>query len=304
MKRNAKGKFMPTSLGRKKPIKNLFVYLSYFLPDKMYTQVRFFLTSRYWPHLETPRYYYEKMNWLKLYDRKPLRAIVADRILVRNYVREKAPDCILPAHLWVGPQLTPDVWQSFPDKFVLKASHGSGMIAVILQKREVTFNFVSGIVRRWLRTDYSRRGREWIYHKLPKLIIAEEFIDIESERVPMDFKFLCFNGHVELIMVDIDRFTKHRRNLYDRKFRKMNAEHFFPPGPDIPRPSVLDYAIQIAESLAAPFDFIRVDLYISKNAVYFGEMTCFPEAGFGRFKPNSLDFLLGKRLKLIMKALR
>ena len=281
-----------------RPLKNLLVYLSYFLPDKFYTQVRFFLVFRYWPQLKTPRSFCEKINWLKLYDRNPLRAIVADRILVRDYVREKAPSCILPVHLWVGPQLTSDIWQSLPDKFVLKAYHGSGMIAVILQKREVTFKSVSGITRRWLQTDYSRKAREWVYHKLPKLIIAEEFIDIESERVPMDFKFLCFNGHVELIMVDIDRFTKHRRNLYDRKFRKMNAEHFFPSGPDIPKPDILNHAIQIAESLAVPFDFIRVDLYISKDAVYFGEMTCFPEAGFGHFKPKSLDFLFGERLKL------
>lgn len=279
-------------------LKILFVYLSHFLPDKVYTQVRFFSCLDYWPHLETPRSFNEMINWLKLYNRNPLRAIVTDRILVRNYVKEKAPDCILPTHLWVGAQLTPDVWQFLPDKFVLKANHGSGMLAVILQKREVTFNFVSEKVQKWLRTDFSRKNREWNYHKLPKLVIVEKFIDIESERVPMDFKFFCFNGHVELIQVDIDRFTKHRRNLYDRKFRKLNAELLHPSGPDIPKPDILNHAIQIAESLAVPFDFIRVDLYILKDAVYFGEMTCFPGSGFERFKPRSLDFLLGERLKL------
>jgi len=285
-------------------LKDLFVYLSWFLPDKVYTKVRFLLFLRYWPQLERPRSYYEKMSWLKLYDRSPLRVIVADRIQVRNYVRTQAPDCILPAHLWIGSQITADVWQSLPDRFVLKANHGSGMTAIVMRKSDVSFRVIERIVRKWLRTDYSRRGREWVYHKLPKLINAEEFLDLGSWDVPIDFKFLCFNGRVELIQVDIDRFTNHTRNLYDRNFRKLNAELLYPSGPDITKPSVLERAIEIAESLASPFDLIRVDLYISKDAVYFGEMTCFPEAGFGRFKPKSLDFLLGERLKLSPKTLR
>ena len=119
--------------------------------------------------------------------------------------------------------------------------------------------------------------------------------------VPPDFKFFCMNGKVQLIQVDIDRYTDHKRNLYDRNFSKLDATLIYPSGYDIEKPKLLNDAIVISEQLSRQFDFIRVDLYLVKNKIIFGELTFCPSTGYGRFTPDEFDFDLGEKLNLPLK---
>jgi hypothetical protein len=240
------------------------------------------------------------VNHLKLYDRTPLRAAFADRVSVRDYVARRAPACRLVPIVGTFEALTPDVWDALPESFVLKATHGSGLLHVCRRKSAESFEAVRAASDRWLAMDFSGLTHEWVYHAVPRRLVAEAFLDDGTGAPPADYKFFCFGGQVGMVQVDLDRFGRHVRNLYTRDFTRIPGElHGCPAGPDIAQPAAFDAAVGIAERLSSEIDFVRVDLYLVGNDVYFGEMTCFPCSGFGALKPRGIDFELGKMLSAV-----
>ena len=137
------------------------------------------------------------------------------------------------------------------------------------------------------------KGEYW-YSKIPPQILVEERLHGVSFDIPRDYKFYVFHGHVEYVHVDIDRYGEHKRNFYDRDWDMKTFELEYPLGPMISQPRTLDHMINVAETLGAKFDFIRIDLYDIRNrGVVFGEMTIAPGSGCERFKPESYDHLFG-----------
>jgi TupA-like ATPgrasp len=272
--------------------------LLYLLPDPVNFRLRFFWKHWYWPDINNPRSLTEKLLWLMIWDENPLRSLVADRIKVREFVQEHAPSCKLPKHLWTGESLTSAIWNDLPQKFVLKANHGSHMIHFV-DKRNDTFDDVVKMSKIWLNKDYSLDFGEWVYKDLPRVLIAEEKLDIEG-KIPPDWKFLCANGKVLYTSLIMDRGqTTGCENFYLPDFsRLLDMSTIFPPGPDIDEPTCFKDAVRIAEQLSAHFDFIRVDLYLIGEAIYFGEMTCYPGAALVSFNPVSYDFEFGSRINL------
>lgn len=254
----------------------------------------FVFKHKYFPRFSKPRSLNEKIQYIKLFNRNPLRSLIVDRLKVRDYVSGKSPDCKLVNILWAGVGFTQQVWESLPETFVIKANHGSKMTMVV-DKSKDSFDDVLTKVSAWLKKDYSKLGREWVYQDLEKYLIVEEKLEIDGE-VPPDFKFFVLNGRVELVQVDLARFSSHRRNLYSRDFVKLDATLAYPDTDATRKPVAYDKALKIAEQLSVDFDFIRVDLYLVGSDVYFGELTNTPENGYGKFTPTSLDFELGSKL--------
>lgn len=274
---------------------NLLKEASLILSDKQIAVIRFIIKQCYIPHFKNPRSLSEKINYIKLYNRNPLRELVADRLKVRNYVVQKCPSINFPTVYWHGIDFNKDIWDSLPEKFVIKANHGSNMVKII-NKSKISFNEIVPVLNKWLNRDYSRYGREWFYKKLDKYIIAEEML-INENISPPDFKFFVLNGKCEFIQIDTNRFTNHKRNLYTVAFEEMDVRLVYPPWCDnIKKPKIFEKAVSTAEKLAVDFDFIRVDLYLLNNEIYFGELTNMPENGFGKFTPKSFDFDMGSKL--------
>lgn len=268
--------------------------LSLLLSDRQLIFIMFVLKHRYIPRLKNPRSLNEKINYIKLYNRNPLRKKIVDRLKVREYVKSLNTECKLPDILWHGDIFNADIWESLPIEFVIKANHGSKM-TLIVDKKSSNYKKVTGIVQSWLKKDYSSFGREWMYSNLKKYLLVEEKLNIDGE-IPPDFKFFVLNGRVELVQVDLDRFGSHKRNLYSRAFKKLDATYGYPSTGNIDKPKGFEKAVDIAESLSIDFDFIRVDLYLVDGEIYFGELTNTPENGFLKFTPKSLDFELGAKL--------
>jgi hypothetical protein len=270
------------------------------LPASLALQLRYYSKHQYWPNFKQPRALMEKVQWLMMYDRNPLRAIVADRCKVRDFVREHAPECKMPAHLWVGADFTEAVWQQLPQKFVIKGNHGSQMSRIVDKAQPGdTFASVKAEAESWLAIDYGAQFGEWVYDDAARILVVEEKLEL-GKIIPPDWKFICGNGKVLMVQLDIGRFVNHIRNLYDRDFKLYEgATIAFPLGPkDVPKPQCWDKAVRIAEQLSAPFDLLRVDLYLIGDDVYFGELTNYPGAGWDALKPTSLDFELGSRIQL------
>jgi len=279
-------------------MRELLVSFMKLLPNKLFYFIFFIYKLKYIPNFKNPKSLNEKLNFIKLnktsYD---LRCLVVDRIKVRDYVLQKTSECTLINNLWVGVNFENDIWESLPNKFAIKANHGSGMVRVV-DKEKDTFLEIENLCTVWLNKDYASRGREWFYSDLEKFLIVEEFLEFNDD-VPPDYKFFCMNGKVEMVQVDLDRFKGHVRNLYDKNFKRIDGQLCYPQGYDIDEPKMFKEAIILSEKLSQDFDFIRVDLYLMEDKIYFGELTNIPGNGIEAFKPRSLDYKLGSKLELI-----
>ena len=132
-------------------------------------------------------------------------------------------------------------------------------------------------------------------------IIAEEYIEPEGSGDLRDYKFFCFNGKVMLIQVDFDRFSEHKRNIYDTKWNYIPAFIHYPTHPEIKIscPENLDEMILIAEKLSHKIPFLRVDLYNVNGHIYFGELTFYHGSGFEIITPESFEYQLGEYIECI-----
>lgn len=271
----------------------------HFLSDKQYAKVRYWLELDNHLNLEKPEKFTEKIQYIKLYERIPLRKTIADRTKVREYVAQNAGEQYLIPLIGTYEELTRDIWDNLPSQFVLKANHGCEMIRIIRSKDEAGYEKIRAQTREWIQTDYAEIGREWVYEGLPRTIIAEELLLDSNNSIPKDYKFFCFHGRVEVIQIDFDRFGKQKRNLYDRNFNRLEARLLYPNNPEqVQKPANLDKAIELAETLSSELNFIRVDLYLLENNIYFGELTNYPGNGFAAFEPESMEYKMGSLLQL------
>lgn len=267
--------------------------------DKQYAKARYRLNTGRKLRLNPPVTLSEKINWIKLYDRSELRRRVADRTGVRKFVAERIGSEHLIPLIGVFEELNHDVWNSLPERFVLKANHGSGMVAVIRDKDSEDPDEIIRITRQWQQTDYARFGREWVYEDLPRTIVVEELLLTGEGEIPDDYKFFCFHGKAVLFQIDFDRYGDHTRNFYDRSLNRADARIIYEPNEqEVEFTANLQEALTIADRLSEGFNFIRVDLYLTRDRVWFGEMTNFPGNGFEAFTPYQFDREMGRLLDL------
>ena len=273
--------------------------LRHFLSDRQYIRFRYRLELGRWPDLENPKRFSEKIQWLKLNDRSPLRKKVADRLGMRDYVAETIGEEHLIPLIGTFPELTNEVWDELPEQFVIKASHGSGYIQIIRSKSGASFDEIKNEAESWLSEDYADLGREWVYSdENPFLIVEKLLLDSDGEP-PADYKYFCFHGRAELIQIDLDRFSQHRQNFYDRDFRRVDIRQIYRSREqDPPKHERWEEGIELAEEVSEPFDFLRVDLYLLENRIYVGELTNFPHSGFAGFQPDEADLFYGEKLQL------
>ncbi|MEX2463331.1 MAG: ATP-grasp fold amidoligase family protein [Balneolaceae bacterium] len=273
--------------------------LRHLLSDRQYALIRYRLELGFFPDLMNPKWLSEKIQYLKLYERTEQRREVADRIRVRDFVHKRVGESILIPQLGVYKKLNRTVWEELPNQFVLKASHGSGFIRIVNNKEKENFEEINREVNRWLNTDYYKFGREWVYKGLERLLIVEKLLLDRNNQIPADYKFYCFDGKVELIQVDIGRFTDQQRFFFDRSFNPVDVKLYYPEGDQTPeKPKTLNEGIRIAEKLSETFNFIRVDLFLLDDHVWFGEMTNYPANGFRAFEPVSVELEMGRKLRL------
>lgn len=272
-------------------------FLRHVVSDKQYAQIRYWLKFDKLPNLKDPQSFTEKIQYIKLNERTELRKIFADRLRARNYVTEKVGEQhLIPLH-GAFDELTPGTWESLPSQFVLKANHGCEMLEIVWDKERADYDTIYRTTEQWKATDYYKVGREWAYKGLPRTILAEQLLLDSENSIPIDFKFFCFDGKVELIQVDKDRFGDQRRNLYDRNFQQVDATLLYPNFEEpLEKPGNLDQAISMAEALSKEINFVRVDLYLMENDLYFGELTNYPGNGFVAFEPAAMEYKMGSKL--------
>lgn len=252
--------------------------------------------------LSSPKTFSEKINWLKLHNRKAIYTTMVDKYSAKQYVASIIGEkYVIPTlGVWDRPE---DInWDELPNKFVLKTTHGGGSTGVVVCKDKKTFDIKSASQRlnRSLRGDIYSAFREWPYKNVRKRIIAEKFMsscssDCSSDLT--DYKFFCFNGKPVYCQVIRNRHTKETIDFYDMEWNHQNFVGLNPTvrNGDEPtvRPRCLEEMIEISKKLSSGIPFLRVDLYDIDGNVFFGEMTFFPASGMGVFTPLKWNKTLG-----------
>lgn len=274
-------------------------FLRHPMSDELYLKFRYWLELDEWPDLEKPKKFTEKIQYLKLHEQSGLRKKVANRTEVRSYVEEQVGSRYLIPIIGIYDELTTEIWDLLPDQFVLKANHGSAMIKIVFDKTQEDYSKIYELTESWKNFNYAQFGREKVYEGTPRTIVAEELLLDSNQTIPADYKFFCFNGRVEIIQVDIDRFNNQKRKLLDRNFQEIDGTILHPKYEEkLEPPENLDEALEVVEKLSADFNFIRVDLYLLENQIYFGELTNYPGNGFQPFQPESMEYKVGALLEL------
>jgi hypothetical protein len=285
-------------------VSNKFVKIGYGLsklvPDKIYVQRRFSKKLGRKINLQNPVKFNDKINWLKLNDRRDEYTMMADKYEVRKYVSDTiGEEYLIPIiGVWDKPE---DIdFDSLPEQFVLKCTHDSA--SVIICKDKSGFDRQEAIekLNYSMKINYYWYSREWVYKNIKPRVIAEKYMVDETRSELKDYKVYDFNGKPEIIQVDFGRFVHHERNLYSTEWKYINEQIEYPKNPkvQIDKPERLDLMLELASKLSKGIPFVRTDFYSIGDRLYFGEMTFYPEAGFARFESEGFEKKLGDMIKL------
>ena len=270
------------------------------LPDKSYLQLLYRFKMGHRLDLKNPKTFTEKLQWLKLYNRKPEYTKMVDKYAVKEYVANLiGEEYIIPTlGVWNKPE---DIdWDSLPNQFVLKTTHGGGGGGVVICKDKTTFDKASAIakLRESMASDIYSGLREWPYKNVPKRIIAEKFMAPEKSPAPkdlLDFKFFCFNGEPKFLYVsDSPSHSLAFLNI-DWSLTDFGRDDYHPLNK---LPENLEEMLAIARKLSAGIPHVRVDLYNIDKHIYFGELTLYTGSGYIPFNPKEYDGQLGDLLTL------
>lgn len=275
-----------------------FRYLRGILPDRFAVFLDYYRIFRSLPNIRSPKTLNEKIAWRKLYQHNPLFTLYSDKIAVKKEVAELIGAEHVIETLWAGcsPERIP--FDDINPPYVIKVNHSSGGNIFVRSDRDVDRQGIIASVNRQLSISHGNKAYEWGYLNIPRKVMVERMLVLPGQEVPDDYKFFIYHGKARFIHVDVDRFTRHARNLYDRDWNRLEGQYEYPNADrEIARPHSLEKMISIAEAIGARFDFVRVDLYLASGQIYFGEATFYPAAGLGEFFPRELDYKFGEPWK-------
>lgn len=251
-------------------------------------------------NLSRPKTFNEKIQWLKLYDRRPEYTNYADKYAVRKHIAEIIGEEYLIPLLGVYDNVEDIDWPALPDQFVLKCTHGSSFNIICTDKTKLDIEASKKKLNKWMKQNFFWYGREWVYKDIKPRIICEKYMSDETGTDLKDYKIFCFHGEPKFIQVHCNRFANHKQSLYDTQWNFINASIGYPADPkdEMKKPEKLGEMLELSRVLAKKFYHIRIDFYYSGGRVYFGEMTFYDTSGYGKVQPEEFDELVGTWLQV------
>jgi hypothetical protein len=272
------------------------------MPDSKYLRIKYRLRMGKTLDLDNPKSFNEKLQWLKLYDRKPKYTQMVDKYNVRKYVKDVIGEKYLIPLIGVYDSLDQIDFDKLPNRFVLKCTHDSGGLIVCKDKSQINIKAVKKKINKCLKRNFYYVGREWPYKDVKPRIICEEFIKTKDGGWPYDYKFHCFNGEPDNVMVCTERESgEPKYYFFDRNWNYLKYDIASTKAfgsVTFPKPKKLQEMFELAQRLSEGFPFLRVDLFCENDQIYFGELTFFPDSGFDATLLRETDVLLGNKLKL------
>lgn len=277
--------------------------VSFLFSDRTYLCLLFKYRMGYKLNLKNPTTFSEKLNWLKIYDHNPLYTKLVDKQEVKQYIIDKVgAKYIIPSlGIWNNPESID--FDSLPDQFVLKTTHGGGNVGVLICRDKSKFNVNEAIanLKKAMKQNLYKDSREWPYKNVTKKIIAEPYIEDKVTGELRDYKFFCFDGRVNALFVATERQNREEPffNFFDENYNPLPIKQGHPVSTIIPdKPKLFEEMKKIASELSKGLPHVRVDLYEANGNVLFGELTFYHFGGTVPFEPQEWDVTFGKWLEL------
>lgn len=282
-------------------LKLKYLHLLDWMPDKQYLQLMYWTIMHKKLNLKNPKGFNEKLQWLKINDRKPEYTAMVDKYSAKKYVAEIIGEQYIIPTLGIWEHFDNINFTELPEQFVMKCTHDSGGVIVCKDKNKLNKVIAKEIIEKSLKSNYYWSGREWPYKNVPPRIIVEKYMSNSQETSLKDYKFYCFNGIMKFVMINSDRNTDEptKADYFDKNFKWLDFTWGYDHAKKHPqKPENFEKMVSLAEKLAKGFPHIRVDLYECDGQIYFGELTFYDGSGFDAIEPIEWDYKIGKMLKL------
>ncbi len=217
-------------------------------------------------------------------------SLYADKYRVRDYVKETIGESYLIPLLAVYDKPSDVDFSQIPDQAYVKMNHGCSFnICYDRTKKKSTLRKL----KKWSKRDFSKAGNEQQYYAIPRKILVQENIAPQGT-VLTEYSFHILNGDIDLVQI---RDNRHHRFEVSRTYEKLPYQLISSVTPITEKPAEFDQLVTLAETLAKPFTYVRVDFFVAKGNIYFGELTFSPSAGFFRFTPDSYNKIFADKIK-------
>lgn len=272
------------------------------LCDSSYLKIKYRFLMGKKLDLDNPKTLNEKLNWLKLHNRNPLFTTLVDKVAVKEYVRKKYGAKYIIPTIGVYSSLKEIDIDSLPNQFVIKPNHDSGTYLICQDKNTFDWKSAKKILNRALKRNFYKMHRAWPYKNVHRKILCEKMLPIADGRLPIDYKFFCFDGKADCVMLCLDRDTPNARYyFFDKNWNLLRynvAGRQAPNDFTLPKPAKISKMFEFAANLSKDMQFVRIDLYYENDNIYFGEYTFFPDDGFDYNLLVEADYKLGQKIQL------
>lgn len=248
-------------------------------------------------NFDNPETFNEKIQWLKIYDNTPLKTRLADKFAVREWIKEQIGEKYLVPLIGVWDDVDDINFKKLPDKYCIKLNHGSGMNIVVKNNQLLDYEKAKSKLKKWIKTPFGVQNcYEFQYLDIKPRIIAEEYIE-QNDGNLLDYKIHCFDGEPKEIQVIGNRLDKEGGLeaefdcCWERNYKLYKTYNQYKKTPQ--KPKQLDKMLEIARILSKDFKYVRVDLYVINEKIFFGEMTFTPASGLGKWEREEDNLLLG-----------
>ncbi len=270
------------------------------LPHEILSKIYYRILLHEKLNLKEPKTFNEKLQWLKLYHfpDNALAVQCADKYQVRECIGKKGLEENLTKLLGVWDDARKIDWDSLPEKFVLKCTHGCAYNIICNDKASFDRKAATKQLNKWLKENFAAFNVELHYGKIkPRRIIAEEFLGDKL----IDFKFFCFHGQPKFMYVSCDMYHDRQCTMgfFDLEGNKipLTRDDYGEIG-DFEMPNYFGEMLETAKILSADFPFVRVDFFKSETSYKFAELTFTPCAAMMPLNPKKYDYLWGELLDI------
>lgn len=283
-------------------LKNLVLSAMKILPDSFYLKLLYFRNKGCKLNLRSPDNFNEKLQWLKLHERKNRYSQMVDKYAAKKYIAEQVgEEYIIPTY---------GVWDSFsdidftqlPDQFVLKCTHDSAGLVICRNKKTLDYQTSRMKLESCLKRNFYYNGREWPYKNVRPRIIAEKYMEDTKLHELRDYKFFTFGGVPRIVHIVSNRQNANEEtygDFFDMEYNHLDLTMGHNNAPVLPeKPKNFEKMKEFASKLSEDTKHLRVDFYEVDGQLYFGELTFFQDSGFADIQPPEWNDILGSWISL------
>lgn len=283
-------------------IRSIVFELSKMIPDKLYLKIKY--KYRFGKKLDFSNTvtFNEKLQWLKIYDRKDIYTRMVDKYEAKEYVSNIIGAQYIVPTIGVYSKIDDINFELLPNKFVIKCTHDSGGLVIVRDKERLDIDIVKKKINNSLKRNYYYIGREWPYKNVKPRIIVENYLEENDNKTIQDYKFFCFNGKPEIMYLSegLEDHRTARMSFYDMNMRKVDCmrSDYRPLEYTPEKPKNFEKMKEFSAILSRGIPHLRVDWYEVDGKLYFGELTFSTCGGMVPFADEKWDKKLGKLIDL------